>query len=243
MKKFIVVSLLNILSLFSVFCLADESNADTVKTTVEKLSIAVKNIKNLSAKIEYIHSQPLFETQTIRTGKIFYLKDVNSSAARINFLTLKQDEAKEQNYREDYIFDGITITKIDYQSKSATSEQVAEENKIEPFELVENYFPIIGLAKPEELEQQFDIIFQKKTNKQNPNVLVLTPKEGSKFFQTYRQIEIKIDCKSFLPFEFSATTCEDEQIIIRLTHIDTSAGIKNNVFEVVIPDDFVRTEK
>jgi outer membrane lipoprotein-sorting protein len=220
----------------------DDSNAQ-ISNIIEKLNQTAGNLKNLTAKIEYTHTQPLFETQTVRTGKVFYIKDTNSSALRINFLTIKQDQAAEQNYREDYIFDGRKMTKIDYQAKSATSEQLAKDKPIEPFELVQSYFPIIGFAKPDELVQQFDIKLQQKADKQNFNILLLVPKEISGFFKTYKQVEIKIDSKNSLPFDFSALTCEDEKITIKLSQIDTSAAVKKDVFDIAIPADFVQTQK
>jgi outer membrane lipoprotein-sorting protein len=244
---------------------------------IEKLNQTANSLKNLSAQIEYTHAQPLFETRTVRAGRLFYVKDANAtlrstsvphnttkdesalsskatvedgslrstsnSALRINFLTIKQDDSAEQNYREDYVFDGAKLVKIDYQSKSATSEQLAKDNAIEPFELVQDYFPIIGLAKPDELAQQFDIKLQQKPDKQNFTTLLLTPKENSRFFKTYKQVEIKIDSKNFLPYAFSALTCEDEKITIKLSQIDISAAVKRGVFDVVIPADFVQMQK
>jgi outer membrane lipoprotein-sorting protein len=226
-------------------CSADEPNNSNaqINSIIEKLNQAVNSLKNLSAKIEYTHAQPLFETQTVRTGRLFYVKDANNSALRINFLTIKQDDSAEQNYREDYVFDGRKMTKIDYQSKSATSEQLAKDNAIEPFELVQDYFPIIGLAKPAELTQQFNIELQQKTNKQNFTALLLIPRENSGFFKTYKQVEIRIDPKNFLPFDFSALTSTDEKITIKLTQIDISTAVKRGVFDMVIPADFVQMQK
>jgi len=218
-------------------CPAGETNDLTqINNIIENLNKTAINLKNLSAKIEYIHAQPLFETQTVRNGKVFYTKDANCCALRINFMTMKQDDSAQQNYREDYIFDGWKMTKIDYQSKSEITEQLAKEKPIEPLELVQDYFPIIGLAKPDEMTQQFNITVSQ-------SVLRLIPKENSKFFKTYKQVEIKIDPKNFLPYDFSAVTIEDEKITIKLTQIDTKSEVKKDVFGVVIPADFVMSEK
>ena len=231
-----IISLIVLLICQSI-CLPGEPNSqEQVKNIIEKLNRAANNLKNLSAKIEYTHTQPLFDTQTVRTGRIFYVKDAKFSALRINFLTIKQDQSKQQNYREDYIFDGMKLTKIDHQTKSAATDRLAEENLIEPFELVQDYFPIIGMAKHNEMTEQFDITAVQ-------NTLFLTPKENSKFFKTYKQVEIKINPDNNLPFDFSATTCEDEKITIRLSRIDTSKVIKRTVFDVVIPADFAQTQK
>jgi outer membrane lipoprotein-sorting protein len=217
------------------FCLASEPN-----DILQRLNLSVKNIRNLSAQIEYTHSQPLFETQTVRVGRLFYVKDANSSALRINFLSLKQDDLPQQKYREDYIFDGFKLTKIDYQSKSVTTEQLAKDKPIEPFELVQSYFPIIGFSESAAIGEQFHISVE-QTEPQT--VLRLIPKEKSEFFKTYKQIDCKIDPENFLPFDFSALTCDDEKITIRLTKMNTAAKIKRNVFDLDVPADFTKTQK
>ncbi|MDD5134849.1 MAG: outer-membrane lipoprotein carrier protein LolA [Phycisphaerae bacterium] len=207
---------------------------------LQKLNQSVKKIKNLSAQIEYTHSQPLFETQTVRVGKLFYVKDANNSALRINFLSLKQDDLPQQKYREDYIFDGFKLTKIDFQSKSVTAEQLAKDKPIEPFELVQSYFPIIGFSESAALGRQFHI----SVKQTEPQIFLrLIPKEKSEFFKTYKQIDCGIDPENSLPFDFSALTCDDEKITIRLTKINTTAKIKMNVFDVDIPADFTKTQK
>jgi len=218
-------------------CLANEPNNPTqVRNIIEKLNQAAANLKNLTAEVEYLHAQSLFDTQTLRTGELFYTKDANFCALRINFLTLKQDESQQQNYREDYIFDGMKLTKIDYQGKSALTEQYAREKTIEPFELVQDYFPIIGLSKPDEMAEQFDITA-------DGNTLLLTPKENSKFFKTYKQVKLTVNSENYLPSNFWASTCDSEEITIKLSKIENSKAVDKNVFEVKIPADFVQTQK
>jgi hypothetical protein len=212
-------------------------DANDVTKTIEKLNQTSANLKTLTAEVEYTHAQPLFETQTIRTGEIFYSKDANSAFLRINFKTLKQDQAKEQKYREEYIFDGKKLTRIDYQSKSVVTEQYAKDNNsIEPFELVQDYFPIIGLAKPQEIAQDFNII-------SIGNVLNLIPKENSRFFKTYKQVNITINQDINFPVLFTASTTDSEEITIKLNKVETSKPVKKEVFDFQIPSDFTRTEK
>ena len=242
MKNKIVILIFNVLLICQGVAGAgepDDGNMPVPKEvikTIEKLNSAVGKLKQLTAQIEYTHAQPLFETQTVRTGRIFYVKDTNFTALRINFLTIKQDVSEKQNYREDYIFDGKKITKIDYQGKSATTEQIAKDKPIEPFELVQEYFPIIGLAKPDEMTGQFNITVSK-------NTMRLIPKENSNFFKIYKQIDIVINPANFLPFDFTAQTSDDEKITIKLTQIDISKAAEKTVFDVVIPADFAQTQK
>jgi outer membrane lipoprotein-sorting protein len=232
MKKAILIF---VMFVFAGVCFAADTN--DVTKTIEKLNQTSANLKTLTAEVEYTHAQPLFETQTIRTGEIFYCKDANGAFLRINFKTLKQDQSKEQKYREEYIFDGRKLTRIDYQSKSVVTEQYAKDNNsIEPFELVQDYFPIIGLAKPQEIAQDFNTI-------SIGNVLNLVPKENSRFFKAYKIINITIDSQLNLPVVFSASTTDSEQITIKLNKVEFSKPVKKEVFEFQIPSDFTRTEK
>jgi outer membrane lipoprotein-sorting protein len=213
------------------------ADANDVNKTIEKLNQSAANLKTLTAEIEYTHTQTLFDTQTVRTGKLFYLKDEKSAFLRINFESLKQDQAKEQKYREEYVFDGQKLTRIDYQSKSVVTEQYAKDaNTIEPFELVQDYFPIIGLAKPQEMTQDFDITL-------NGDTLKLIPKENSRFHKTYTQVNVTINPELNLPVVFNASTTDNEEITIKLNKMETSKPVKKEVFELKIPTDFTQTEK
>jgi outer membrane lipoprotein-sorting protein len=232
MKKSILIF---VLLVSAGVCFAGDAN--DINKTIEKLNQTAANLKNLTAEVEYTHSQPLFETKTIRTGELFYQKDANSSALRINFQTLKQDESKEQKYREEYIFDGRKLTRIDYQSKSVVTEQYAKDNNnIEPFELVQDYFPIIGLSKPQEMTQEFDITM-------NENVLNLIPKENSRYFKTYKQINITINQDINFPTVFTASTTDSEEITIKLNKVEISKPVKKEVFDFQIPSNFTQTQK
>ncbi|MEN6384630.1 MAG: hypothetical protein ABFD79_05480 [Phycisphaerales bacterium] len=231
MKKtiFTVISLV-----FAGVCSASDVN--DVNKTIEKLNKAAANLRNLTAKIEYTHNQTLFDTQTLRTGELFYSKDANNAFLRINFQTLKQDQSVLQQYKEDYIFDGRKLLRVDYQSKSYVSEQYSTDKAIEPFELVQDYFPIVGLAKPQEITQEFE---SSLTN----GMLKLVPKESSRFFKAYTQVNVTIDPNLNLPVTFNAATTDNEEITIRLTNIEISKPVGKQVFEPQIPADFVRTEK
>jgi len=154
---------------------------------------------------------------------------------------MKQEDSPEQKYKEDYIFDGWKMTKIDYQSKSAVSETLANEKPIEPFELVQNYFPIIGFARPAEMSEQFDIKLLE--NKNDLITLLIKPKEQTRFYKIYEEIEIKIDPKKSIPFDFSALTSENEKIKISFTQIDIKNKVKRDVFNADIPKNFSIAEK
>ena len=92
------------------------------------------------------------------------------------------------------------------------------------------------MAKPDEMTGQFNITVSK-------NTLRLIPKENSKFFKTYKQIDVVINSSNYLPFDFTAQTCDDEKITIKLTQIDISKAVEKSVFDVVVGADFAQTQK
>lgn len=231
MKKIILI-----FGLFTFAAYAFAGDSNDLTKTLDKLNKATTGLKNLYAEIEYLHAQTLFDTQTIRTGKIFYVKDSNNSALRINFLTMKQDQADVQPYKEDYIFDGKKLTRIDYQSKSAVTEEYSKDKMIDPFELVQDYFPIIGLSKPDEITQDFNSTL-------SGNVLKLVPKANTRYFKSYKLVEVTINPEINLPIVFKASTTDNEEITINLSKMDISTPIKKDVFEISIPKDFVQTQK
>ena len=92
MKKIITI-------LFLAVCTACGYAADSVKepNILDKLNKKVKDLKNLTCRIDYTHTQPLFETSTTKKARLYYHKDAGNAALRINFTTLKQDPYKTNN--------------------------------------------------------------------------------------------------------------------------------------------------
>ncbi len=84
-------------------CWANDSaeKASSVDKILEKLNQSVAALKTYQCNIEYLFDQPLFDSKTLRSGKLYYKKHNDNSALRINFLTLKQDDEKEKPFRED----------------------------------------------------------------------------------------------------------------------------------------------
>ena len=135
---------------------------DPVETVLKQLNQKTKQLKSYEARIEYRFSQPLFESETLRKGVLYYARfGKKKTKLRINFQTLKQDDEKEQKEILQFIFDGIWLTQIDYQIKTVRRHQLADPNEHkdanEPrdaFELASRNLPIIGFTKIENLKKQ-----------------------------------------------------------------------------------------
>src|SRR4030042_6050769 len=103
-------------------------------------------------------TQPLFESKTLQSGQLYYLKEDKKSSLRINFSTRREDDNPPKEYKDEYIFDGTWLTRIDYQVKEVKRYQQAPEGKsIDAFDLISERFPIVGFSSVEKLEEQFNI--------------------------------------------------------------------------------------
>lgn len=216
-----------------------------VKTVLKRLSWQTGELKSYQGRIEYLFSQPLFESQTLRKGLLYYEKSDGQSKLRINFQMLKQDEEKEREYIEHYIFDGVWLTHIDYQIKGIKCYQQAEPNRpVNAFELAKSSFPIIGFTKAEELEKEFEI---KSAEKQKPKAadfirLILKPRRGSVYKDDYTSIEFWICRKLYLPAKIVAISTEEDIYEIRLIEPKINEAIEKEIFELKIPEGFGKPE-
>ncbi len=227
---------------------ADLSRPQHELTDVNSLDAILKQLNQRTAellsfqcRIEYLFSQPLFESQALRTGRLYYQKTGRESKLRINFQTLKQDDEHQQKHIEHYIFDGAWFTHIDYQTKTVKRYQMAEPNKpADAFDLAGKNFLIIGFTKIEDLKKQFEIrLIEPKPGEPNDFLrLRLTVKPDSIYKNDYNSIEFWIDKKLYLPAKIIAVSTEGD--IYQLTFLDAKVNekIDKELFEFKIPKDF-----
>lgn len=238
-KKFIIFILSAILACF---CFAAQAVQNCeIENTLKKLNEKTANLKSYQARIQWVHTQPLFETITIRKGQIYYFSDPNNSKLRINFKTLRQDDGKEQKHREDFLFDGVWLTRLDYQNKTVNHNQLAPAAApIEPFEMVARYFPILGFSGTEELKKQFEIEYvePEKNARGLPVHLRLIPKPDSKYKDDYKQFDFWIGYKTDLPAKIISQSNETDTFEISFSDIKINKKLKSGVFNLEIPSDF-----
>lgn len=218
-----------------------EKETGTVETILKQLNQKTKELKSYQARIEYLFSQPLFESQTLRKGVLYYEKSDKKSKLRINFQTLKQDDEKEQKYKDEYIFDGVWLTRIDYQIKSVRKRQLAEPNEpVDAFDLASQYFPIIGFTKIEDLKKQFEIKLVEQQGGKDENFvrLALKVRPDSIYKDDYTSIGFWIDKKSYLPAKIVAVSTEEDIYEIKFLKPKVDKKIDKKVFEVKIPRGF-----
>jgi outer membrane lipoprotein-sorting protein len=219
----------------------EKTGGSSVEKILKQLNQKTAKLKSYQAQIEYLFKQPLFESQTLRTGVLYYQKSGRKSALRINFQTLKQDDEKKQKYIEHYIFDGVWLAHIDYQIKEVKRYQQAEPNEpIDAFDLAGRNFPIIGFSKTEDLKKQFEIKLVERQGGKTENFvqLHLKVKPDSIYKDDYTSIDFWIDKKLNLPAKIVAVSTEEAIYEIKFVKPKVNKKLDKKVFEVKVPDGF-----
>lgn len=230
-------------------CLAGQTDSNStakpqVEIVLEQLNKQTADLKSYQSHIEYKFIQPLLESETLKKGVLYYQRSDGKSALMINFQSLKQDEEEEQKYTEQYIFDGVWLTHIDYQIKEVKRYQRAEPNEpVDAFELVSASFPIIGFSKVEDLKKEFEIGLVEGVEVKEFIQLHLKVKADSTYKDDYTSIDFWIDKKMHLPAKIVAISTEDDIYEIKFLQPKVNEKIDKKVFELKIPDGFnVETE-
>jgi outer membrane lipoprotein-sorting protein len=176
---------------------------------------------------------------------MYYQRYGKKSRLRINFNTLQQDDYKEQKFREEYIFDGVWLTQLDYEIKAAKLIQQAEPNEpVDAFDLAKRNFPLIGFSEAEDLTKEFEIGPAEELDIEGEKYIKFNfqVKPGSVYEQEYKTIDFWIDKKLDLPAKIIAVTTEDDIYTIQFKKAQLNKTIDAKVFEVKIPKSFGQPE-
>jgi outer membrane lipoprotein-sorting protein len=235
----------------------ERTDVNSIETILKQLNQKTEQLKSYQAQVEYLFSQPLLESKTLRKGVLYYQKCDQKSKLRINFQTLKQDDEEQQKYIEHYIFDGVWLTHIDYQIKEVKRYQQAEPNQpVDAFDLASQNFPIIGFTKVEDLRKQFEIKLIER-EEHTPVIpaepvpsevegagihkfirLHLKVKPDSIYKDDYTSIDFWIDRELYLPAKIVAVSTEEDIYELKLLNPKVNKKIDKKVFEFKIPKDF-----
>ncbi|MBN2019197.1 MAG: outer-membrane lipoprotein carrier protein LolA [Sedimentisphaerales bacterium] len=221
---------------------SQDVNTDPVSKILTNLQYAAGGLKSYQCKIEYLFSQPILESKTLRMGNLYYARFDGGSKLRIEFDALTQDDGPMQKNRDIYIFDGHWLTHIDYQIKQAQKRQLAEANEpIDAFELVKRTFPIIGFDRSEDLKKQFDVNLIGESN--GLVHLFLKVKPDSQYKDDYTSVDVWIDtAKTGLPEKVATTNNNGDIYEIRFIEPKVNEMINEKVFEFTIPNGFGKPE-
>ena len=225
-------------------CLAAQETAEPslgLEEILQRLHQSAQDLTSYECRIEYILLQPrLFDSRTLRTGRVYYKRIPPKSCLRIDFETLKQDDDPMQPYAEHFIFDGEWLTRIDDQTKSIQRHQVAEPNQpVDAFKLAGGNMPIIGFSADQDLKKEFEVtLVPPEKGDQDLVKLSLKVRPESKFKDTYVSMDFWISFHYWLPVRVEALTHEEE--IHELVFLDAriNQDVDDHLFEFERPEGF-----
>ena len=232
--------------------------SEPVSKILKQIKDKTNQLSTYQCRIEYLCSQPLFESQTLRGGLLYYQKFGKKSKLRINLETLKQDDEKEKKYIEQFIFDSQYLTHIDYAMKQVRIHQLTEPNEPnespDAFALLSRNFPIIGFTQAGDLKKEFEIKLVNQNEKEDTPIIAaeagihefvhlhLKVKPGSVYKDDYTSIDLWIDKKLYLPAKIIAVSTEKDIYQIKFLKPKVNKELDKKTFDLKIPKGFT-TEK
>jgi len=225
-------------------CQFETPAASPLDAVLEGLQKKASELTSYECKVDYLVSQPLLESKTHRTGMLYYARFDQRSYLRIDFRTLQQDEEPQQEYREQFIFDGVWLRRIDYQTRTVERRQIAEPNKpVDAFALASRQVPVLGFSNVADLRKQFDVELVPSTPQESPTFdhLHLKVKPDSAYKDDYTAIDFWIDRKVGLPARVTAVGAEadiGDIYEIKLLEPRVNQGVDKSVFDISAPEGF-----
>lgn len=214
---------------------------------LDKINAAAKNLKSCQAAMEYLFIQEpeLLDSRTLRKGTLYYQKTDKGSVVRINLDTVKQDDGQEQPKKENYLFDGVWLTKIDYTLRQIDQyQQVPADKPADVFEYISHNFPIVGFTGTEILEKEFEIsLVPAKEDEKDQKHLLLKVRPNSVYKDDYKQIDLWIDGKLFLPIRMVSLSVQGDIYDLRLSKPELNKTLSEKTFTIDAPDDFSKSVK
>jgi outer membrane lipoprotein-sorting protein len=223
-------------------CTTDKGHDSKLDGILDRLGKRTNRLRSYESKIEYlvIQEPELLDSRISRKGRLYYQKERDASRVRVNFQTLKQDDGDEEKESKQFIFDGVWLTKIDYQLEQADSYQRFPEDKpVDVFEYISHNFPMVGFTKTENLRKDFEVkLIDQPSDPNTPVHLHLKVKKDSPYKDDYTAIDFWIDGRSFLPSRVKAISTEGDIYDIKLLDAKVNKKLKTTVFKVAIPKHF-----
>ncbi len=215
------------------------ADVNAVRVVLDKLREQVASLKSYQCKIDYVFGQPVFQSTERRRGTLQYARTDGRSYLYIDFTTLQYDQNPEQKKREQYLFDGVWLTYIDHDSRNVQRRQVTEPNApADAFALASKRVPIMGFAKVEDLEKQFDIERVPLPVDASVYKLHMKVKPDSVYKDDYTSMDVEIDKKQGLPSKIHAVTPDKDVYEISLMDPKVNETIPKSTFEIGYPKDY-----
>ena len=219
-----------------------ECNAGEIEQILSKMNNATKQLKSCQAKISYLFIQDpdLLDSKTLQNGMLYYQKNNSHSQLRIRFDNIKQEDFDPEKRREEFLFDGVWLTRIDFKLKQIDRYQKAPEDKpIGVFELISHNFPLVGFSDIDHLKKDFDIRLPEKSGGSNKSIrLLLTTKKGSRYENEYKKIDFRADGETYMPQQIIAYSSQGDIYDIEFIELKINKKLEKAVFTIETPPDF-----
>lgn len=215
-------------------------DANRIDAILARLDQKSHEIKTYEAKIIYLIKQPALESETLQSGMLYYVSDEKGSKLRINFTSQRQDDEPSPNYQEEYLFDGVNLTRINYKLKNVEYRQLTDVNKpINAFDLASRYLPIVGFTRADKLREDFEIAVLPiaDADKQYDQLLLKT-RPQSRYKNDYTQIRFWVDKHTSMPIRMEATSSQEDIFDIRLEDAKVNKSFGKGIFSIAVPADF-----
>jgi len=239
----------------------DINSEDRLEQIIQRLSKSTKQLKSYSCILRHLYTQPMFETNTLRMGKLYYQKYDKGSRLLVRIDSIQQDDEKPLKQKEEYFFDSYWLTQIEHETKQVKRFELAKTDDsngpLDAFELMNQNFPIIGFTNTQSLRKDFDITIVENSQPDKNNAgenrnnsdegvieLKMRVKKDSKYAEDYSNFDFHIDQKSYLPKRIVAlTTDDDDETSDDFYTIDfikpyVNKKISESIFKIKIPRSY-----
>ncbi len=219
-----------------------EQSDGKIDEILSKMNHATKQLKSCQAKLSYLFIQDpdLLDSKILRNGVLYYQKNNKHSKLRIRFDDVKQEGFGPESCREEYLFDGVWLTRIDYKLKQIDLYQKAPEDKpIDVFELISSNFPLIGFSNIDQLRKDFDIRLPENPDESDKSIkLLLSVKKGSRYEKEYKKIDFRVASDTYMPEQIVAYSSQGDIHDIKFKEFKINKKLKKAVFTIETPSDF-----
>ncbi len=220
----------------------EEQSDGEINEILSKMNHATKQLKSCQAKLSYLFIQDpdLLDSKILRNGVLYYQKNNKHSKLRIRFDDVKQEGFGPESRREEYLFDGVWLTRIDYKLKQIDLYQKAPEDKpIDVFELISSNFPLIGFSNIDQLRKDFDIRLPENPDESDKSIkLLLSVKKGSRYEKEYKKIDFRVASDTYMPEQIVAYSSQGDIHDIKFKEFKINKKLKKAVFTIETPSDF-----
>jgi hypothetical protein len=230
----------------SMTCCTNEPNSpekpNPLQAIMTSMHEATQKLVSAQSDLSYltIEDPDLLDSRILRTGTLYYLKEQQRSLLRIHFKDLKQDDFEPEPRHDEYLFDGVWLTRIDYKLEQIDSFQQAPEDKpVDVFELIRHNFPLVGFSDINTLDKDFEISLAQTPEDPNDTIhLLLTTKKDSPFSEEYTKIDFWVNNTYYLPHRILAHSVQGDIHDITFGRLQINKNLEKAVFTIEKPSGF-----